>query len=78
MACGWITLRTDTQGHHRMVLSVVVYLFILIVYLRCKRTFGMKWEQVFSPDSALAGEIDRMLLRSRTRSQANCQRHDLI
>lgn len=32
--------------HHHLMLSAVAYLFILTVYLRRKKTFGVTWEQI--------------------------------
>ena len=32
--------------HHHLVLSAVAYLFILAVYLRCKKTSGVAWERI--------------------------------
>lgn len=31
--------------HHHLVLSSVAYLFVLIVYLRHRKTSGLTWEQ---------------------------------
>jgi hypothetical protein len=33
--------------HHHLALSAVAYLFILVVYLRAKKTSGVTWETVF-------------------------------
>ena len=57
--------------HHHLVLSALAYLFILTVYLRRKKNFWCDVGTDSSDDAALAGEIDRTLLRLRSQVRTN-------
>ena len=37
--CSWC------GSHHHLVLSALAYLFVLVVYLRAKKTSGVTWER---------------------------------
>lgn len=47
--------------HHHLVLSAVAYLFVLIVYVRNKKNFWVDVGTDAPTDSALLGEVDRLL-----------------
>jgi SRSO17 transposase len=47
--------------HHHLVLAAIAYLFILTVYLRTKKNFWCHLGTDSATDSALAGEVDRLV-----------------
>ena len=47
--------------HHHLVLAAIAYLFILTVYLRTKKNFWCHLGTDSPTDSALAGEVDRLV-----------------
>ena len=51
--------------HHHLVLSALAYLFILTVHARAKKNFWCHVGADTAGDSAVAGEIDRLLLLLR-------------
>lgn len=51
--------------HHHLALSAVAYLFILLVYLRAKKNFWCDVGSGVESDSAVVGEINRLLLLLR-------------
>lgn len=57
--------RSWTGFHHHLVLSALAYLFILTVHARAKKNFWCHVGADSAGDSAVAGEIDRLLLLLR-------------
>ena len=57
--------RSWTGFHHHLVLSALAYLFILTVHARAKKNFWCHVGADTAGDSAVAGEIDRLLLLLR-------------
>lgn len=57
--------RSWTGFHHHLVLSALAYLFILTVHARAKKNFWCHVGADTAGDSAMAGEIDRLLLLLR-------------